>query len=194
MSYIGNDLRSGRSETYVFTASGSETAVTASDDSRALNYTVGWVKVWLNGVLLVEGSGKDFQATTGNSITGLSALAANDIVTVEANHTFSVSDSVPATGGTFTGNVVMSGNLTVNGTTVTIDAETLVVEDKNIEMGSVDSPTDSTADGGGITLKGTTDKTMLWSNTTKSWEIDPRLQQKGQFMKYSTHQSWVLGG
>ena len=115
--YIGNDLRSGRSETYVFTASGGETAVTASDDSRAINYTVGWVKVWLNGVLLVEGSGKDFQATTGNSITGLAALSANDIVTVEANHTFSVSDSVPATGGTFTGPVTHSGAVTNSSTT-----------------------------------------------------------------------------
>ena len=115
--YIGNDLRSGRSETYVFTARGSETSVTASDDSRAINYTVGWVKVWLNGVLLVEGSGKDFQATTGNSITGLAALSANDIVTVEANHTFSVSDSVPATGGTFSGAVIHSGAVTNSSTT-----------------------------------------------------------------------------
>ena len=115
--YIGNDLRSGRSETYVFTASGGETAVTASDDSRAINYTVGWVKVWLNGILLVEGTGKDFQATTGNSITGLAALSANDIVTVEANHTFSVSDSVPATGGTFSGPVTHSGAVTNSSTT-----------------------------------------------------------------------------
>lgn len=101
--YIGNDLRSGRAETYVFTASGGETSVTASDDSRNINYTVGWVKVWLNGVLLVEGSGKDYQATTTNSITGLDALAANDVVTVEANHTFSVSDSIPKSGGEFDG-------------------------------------------------------------------------------------------
>jgi hypothetical protein len=35
MSYIGNDLRSGRSETYVFTASGDETSVTASDSFPA---------------------------------------------------------------------------------------------------------------------------------------------------------------
>ena len=104
--YIGNDLRSGRSETYVFTASGSETSVTTSDDSRLINYTVGWVKVWLNGVLLVEGSGKDFQATTGNSITGLAALTANDILVLEANHTFSVSDSGPRSGGTFDGAVI----------------------------------------------------------------------------------------
>ena len=103
MSYIGHDLRSGRSETYVFTASGGETSVTTADDGRLVNYTVGWVKVWMNGVLLVEGSGKDYQATTTNSITGLAALVANDIITIEANHTFSVSDSVPKTGGEFDG-------------------------------------------------------------------------------------------
>ncbi len=101
--YIGNDLRSGRAETYVFTASGGETSVIASDDGRSLNYTVGWVKVWLNGVLLVEGIGKDFQASTGNSITSLDALATSDVVTVEANHTFSVSDSIPKSGGEFDG-------------------------------------------------------------------------------------------
>ena len=103
MSYIGHDLRSGRSETYVFTATGGETSVTEADDGRLVNYTVGWVKVWLNGVLLVEGSGKDFEATTTNSITGLGALVANDIITIEANHTFSVSDSVPKSGGEFDG-------------------------------------------------------------------------------------------
>ena len=103
MSYIGHDLRSGRSETYIYTATGGETSVTTADDGRLVNYTVGWVKVWMNGVLLVEGSGKDFEATTTNSITGLAALVANDIITIEANHTFSVSDSVPKTGGEFDG-------------------------------------------------------------------------------------------
>jgi hypothetical protein len=111
MSYIGNDLRSGRSETYVFTASGAETTVTASDDSRAINYTVGWERVWLNGVLLVGGSGNDYQATTGNSITGLAALSVNDILVLEANHTFSVSDSVPRSGGTFDGGVTFGDTI-----------------------------------------------------------------------------------
>ena len=111
MSYIGNDLRSGRSETYVFTASGDETSVTASDDSRAINYTVGWERVWLNGVLLVGGSGNDYLAETGNSITGLAALSANDILVLEANHTFSVSDSVPRSGGTFDGGVTFGDTI-----------------------------------------------------------------------------------
>jgi len=67
------------------------------------------------------------------------------------------------------GDLVVAGDLTVSGTTTTISSETLLVEDKNIEMGVVATPTDITADGGGITLKGATDKTLNWSNATDSW-------------------------
>ena len=59
--------------------------------------------------------------------------------------------------------------MTVNGTTTTIDTTTLQVEDKNIEIGKVSSPSDTTADGGGWTLKGATDKTFNWLNATDSW-------------------------
>lgn len=65
--------------------------------------------------------------------------------------------------------LVVTGNLTVNGTTTTINATTLTVDDKNIEMGAVGSPTDTTADGGGIILKGTTDKSILWDNANDNW-------------------------
>ena len=75
-----------------------------------------------------------------------------------------------ATGDTnVAGNVVITGDLTVSGTTTTIDTATLAVEDKNIELGNVDTPTDTTADGGGITLKGTTDHTWNWINATDAW-------------------------
>ena len=67
------------------------------------------------------------------------------------------------------GVVTISGGLTVEGTTTTIESTTLTVDDKNIEMGSVDSPSDSTADGGGITLKGASDKTIIWDNTNDNW-------------------------
>ena len=43
------------------------------------------------------------------------------------------------------------------------------MDDKNLELGSVDTPTNTTADGGGITLKGTTDKTINWINSTTNW-------------------------
>ena len=70
---------------------------------------------------------------------------------------------------TFDNNVTVQGDLTVNGTTTTIDTTTLVVEDKNIEIGKVAVPDDTTADGGGITLKGSTDKTINWIDATDAW-------------------------
>lgn len=63
------------------TAAGSETSLSGADDSsRTLAYTVGYEQLYLNGVLLVRGS--DYTATTGTSITGLSALAASDIIDI----------------------------------------------------------------------------------------------------------------
>ena len=67
--------------------------------------------------------------------------------------------------------ITIAGNLTVNGTTTTVNSTTLTVDDKNIELGSVATPTDVTADGGGITLKGATDHTIIWTNSTDSWDF-----------------------
>lgn len=79
------------------------------------------------------------------------------------------SGALSASGGTITGSLVITADLTVQGTTTTIDTTTLVVKDKNIEMGAVTTPTDVTADGGGITLKGSTDKTINWVDSTDAW-------------------------
>lgn len=68
------------------------------------------------------------------------------------------------------GNVVIDGNLTVNGTTTTVNSATLLVEDKNIELAKTLTPTDANADGGGIILKGDTDHTFLWSDDRDAWE------------------------
>ena len=66
-------------------------------------------------------------------------------------------------------NLIVTGDLTVNGTTTTINSTTLTVDDKNIELASVATPTDVTADGAGITIKGTTDKTFSWLDATDSF-------------------------
>ena len=82
-----------------------------------------------------------------------------------------------STGGTqrFTvdgsGNVAISGDLTVSGTTTTVESTTVTIDDKNLELGSVATPTDTTADGGGITLKGATDHTIIWTNSSDSWDF-----------------------
>lgn len=74
--------------------------------------------------------------------------------------------------GEATSDIVIAGNLTVNGTTTTINSQTLDVEDKNITIGDVTTPSDITADGGGITLKGSTDKTVIWQNSDDSWHFN----------------------
>jgi len=65
--------------------------------------------------------------------------------------------------------LVLSGDLTINGTTTTINSTEVTIDDKNIVLGSIASPTDAGADGGGLTLKGTTDKTFSWIDATDSW-------------------------
>ena len=94
-------------------------------------------------------------------------VAASEVVQVDANKDI-----------TGFRNVTISGDLTVNGTTTTINSTTLAVDDKNIELGTVDTPSDTTADGGGITLKGATDKTITWIDSTDLWTFNQSLTVK----------------
>jgi hypothetical protein len=82
---------------------------------------------------------------------------------------------IPDTNRSLPGNLTVEGNFTVNGTTTTIDTTTLTVEDKNIEIGKVSTPTDTTADGGGLTLLGSTNKTFNWVDATDSWTSSEHL-------------------
>ena len=107
-----------------------------------------------------------------------------------------LSSTLAVTGTTtLTGDTTVTGDLTVNGTTTTVNSTTLTIDDKNMELGSVASPTDTTADGGGITLKGTTDKTILYEKDTKSWDFNQRIiTRSGEALMKSLHRSWVMGG
>ena len=147
MSYLGQAPGQGQAEYFLFTASGSETSVTTADDGRVVSYTVGQVSVYLNGVKLVEGSGKDFQATNGSTITGLSALTASDVVEVVALSAFSPSDTVSsANGGTFNGNVSFGDNnitnvgslaldsISADGTSITISSDMETATNKKIKQ------------------------------------------------------------
>jgi len=70
---------------------------------------------------------------------------------------------------TISNNLTISGDLIVNGNTTTLNTATLTVEDKNIVLANVGSPTDTTADGAGFTIKGATDKTLNWVDATDAW-------------------------
>jgi len=73
------------------------------------------------------------------------------------------------------GDLVVNGNLTVEGTTTTLNTSIFTVEDKNIIIANVTSPTNSTADGAGITIKGTTDKIIAYSNSSNWLDISETL-------------------
>lgn len=67
------------------------------------------------------------------------------------------------------GDVRIQGNLAVEGNTTTINTTNLAIEDLLIEIGKVGTPTDLTAEGGGIKLLGDTDKTLTWASDSSAW-------------------------
>ena len=79
---------------YKFIAAGGETSLSGLDaSSQTLAYIAGYEQVYLNGVLLVRTT--DYTATTGTSITALSALVLNDIVEIITFTALSVVTDIP---------------------------------------------------------------------------------------------------
>jgi hypothetical protein len=144
--------------------------------------------------IIFEGTANDHETTlavtdptadrtiTFPDATGTVQLRVTDVSDTEIGYLNGVTSAIqtqidllaPKADPTFTGTIsaaslTLSGDLTVNGTTTNINSTNLVVEDKNIIFGDVATPTDTTADGGGITLKGATDKTFNWVDSTDAW-------------------------
>ena len=78
-----------------FTYVRTEFVATASQTTFTVGYTVGYVQVWLNGVLLL-GEGVDYTASNGTSIVFTVGATLDDTVTVIAYETFSVADALTA--------------------------------------------------------------------------------------------------
>ena len=126
------------------------------------------------------GDNGDGTASSVIAIGGEGAFTTLDTTqTISGNKTFTgtvdLSGATLSGNTTFSNNLTVTGNLTVNGTTTTVNSTTMSVDDKNIELGSTASPTDAGADGGGITLKGTTDHTFNWVNSTDAWTSSEHL-------------------
>ncbi len=89
LNTAGNLVNSTR---WQYTAVGSETSLSGNDDNgESLIYTPGYEQVYLNGVLLARDS--DYTATTGTTITGLTALTAGYIVEVIAYNNINVGNT-----------------------------------------------------------------------------------------------------
>ena len=114
------------------------------------SFTINGGAVNLGGSITVQGTTNEVDvATTGTTVTvGLP----NDV--------------------TIANDLSIGGDLVVNGTLTSISTAEVRVEDKNILLGDTSTPTDTTADAGGITLAGATNKTIQWLNATGSWTFN----------------------
>ena len=127
--YIGSKasvVSSGAERKKTFTITGATTSLTG------LNYTVGKVHVFQNGVRLVDGT--DYTATNGTTITLTVAAQSGDNVVVISQADFQVSGAVSTSGDTMTGDLTVQGAFTSQGiddngnaTALTIDSSEIVL-------------------------------------------------------------------
>jgi hypothetical protein len=119
----------------------------------------------------------------GYAITGAGSINLTGTVTATS---FSGNLTGNATGLSGTPSITVQdatvqGNFTVNGTTTTIDTVNLVIEDKNIGIGTTTTPSNTTADGGGFTIFGGAggDKTLTWERGSSSFVYSDPNKFKG---------------
>ena len=153
-----------------------------SDES---DITTGTLGVLNNGGLTL-GSSSNFTQFINSTVTTFKnnlqdrdwLLQVNSSVTGGLTNAIDIDSStltIKLFEGRETSNVVMGGDLTIDGNLIvsgdstTVNVATMRVEDKNIELAYGGTPTDTLANGGGITLKGTTDHTINWANSTTNW-------------------------
>ena len=117
-------------------------------------------------VALTNNKLSDFAATSSSELAGIISDETGTGALVFANTPTLVTPNIGAATGT---SLTLSGDLTVNGTTTTINSTEITIDDKNLVLGAVTTPTDAGADGGGLTLKGATDKTFNWIDATDAW-------------------------
>ena len=143
-------------------------------------------------VIAIAGYGAYTTLGTSQTITGNKTFSGTVIVPTPSANTHAatkayVDSSLPTLSGTnnqitynagtisLAANVVTPGDLTVTGdllvqgNTTTLNTSTLTVEDKNIVLANVATPDDTTADGAGISVLGTTTKTLNWVDATDAW-------------------------
>ena len=139
MPYIGKSPELGVRTRYYYTVSAGATSVSGSDDnSKSLIFSDGeYVDVSLNGVALVAGT--DYNTTTANTIAGLSAMSANDVVEVVVYDVFSVFS------GDISGDLAVGGNLTgADGGALSIGVTTsITTADNSAQLSLISTDTDA---------------------------------------------------
>jgi len=144
----------------VLLTNGTHSGISASyDDANSK------VNLTNEGVLTVTGTGNQIAVSAANGNVTLSL--ANDV--------------------TIPNNLTVTGDLLVQGNTTTLNTSTLAIEDKNIVLANTATPSDSSADGAGITVKGSSDKTFNWVDSTDAWT-------SSEYMDLASGKAYMVNG
>ena len=125
------------------------------------------------------------------------AATNNETKTTLTDNTITVglaTDIVVGGGMTITNNLLVLGNLTVEGTETIINVERLDVQDKTIGVASTSTASNATANGGGFFVHAGSDgdKTIFWNLTQGGFEVnqDWLPESDGSFDLGNTNREW----
>ena len=122
-----------------------------------------------------------FIGDSGNGSVGLRSETFNILGTLNEVDTIAVGNTITiglpdevivGTSLTVTGPVSIAGSLTVQGNVTYLDSTITQIQDKKIDLAYTDSPNDSTADGGGISIKGTSDYEITWGQGVGAFQVN----------------------
>src|SRR6056300_68300 len=165
------ELSSG--EILVGNSSNQSAKVTPSGDATISN----------TGVITVASAANADTATaleTARTIAGQSFDGTANI-TIAATDLSDTDQSLSTTDNVTFNDMTVSGNLTVSGTTTTVNTETINLADNTITLNSNETGTPS-QDGGIEIERGTsTNKTLVWNETTDKWTVGSETFVAGTF-------------
>jgi hypothetical protein len=157
------------------------------DDSA----TTGTISIQ-NAVPLVLGEGASteinattsifqFKSNTSNQNFGVNLLSGSGLTTAffinATTQRMGVYTELPTATLDVNGDARIRGSLTVEGNVTSVNTTNVEIADKLIELAKVATPSNSTANGGGISVEGGTDgdKTLTWASTGSTWSSSENL-------------------
>jgi hypothetical protein len=136
-------------------------------DSDVQSYLSGGTGVTLSS----SGEFSIGQAVATNSNVSFGTIGCGNITTtgyIRGPSTFTID---PATHGNDTGTVVIAGDLTVQGTTTTVNSNTVAIGDAIIELNSDETGTPSSNAGIEVERGTATNVSFLWNETNDNWTV-----------------------
>jgi hypothetical protein len=175
---------------------------TTDNDGNALltgaayyNTTAGEVRFYTGSAWVASGgggistdAGNDIVAATGDGLAFFDLSANTQFTAVQntANTANSTAGAaLPAAGGTISGSLTVQGDLSVNGTTTTVNTTNLEVTDANITVAK-NAVTAADANGAGLTVAGAAAATFIYASTPDRWEVNKALDVAGNITTTGT--------